>query len=74
MYQRRHAEGLVDVRLGQLRGTGNLSVNMYSGCIADCPPPYVYIYLPTSGASINGAVLGNKDAGNFQLWGSPVVN
>jgi len=74
MYQRRHAEGLADVRLGQLRGTGFLSVNMYSGCIADCPPPYVFIAVPSSYASLNGAVLGNKDAGNLQLTGVPVVN
>lgn len=74
MYQRRHAEGLVDVRLGQLKGNGYLSVNIYSGCISDCPPPFVFVYPPASGASLNGAVLGNKDAGNYQMWGNPVVN
>jgi len=74
IYQRRHAEGLVDVRLGQLKGSGYLSVNMYSGCISDCPPPFVFINPPVSGASLSGAVLGNKDAGTYQLWGQPVVN
>jgi hypothetical protein len=70
-YQR--AQGPVDVRLGQMRGTGNLSFNTAATCVADCPPPQSY-YVPIyPGASVNGSVLGSKDAGTFSINGTIVI-
>ncbi|HEV8656812.1 MAG TPA: hypothetical protein VGR85_15000 [Candidatus Limnocylindria bacterium] len=73
-FERTSGAGPVDIRLGQLRGTGTLSLATNSACVASCPPPGSYWYAPTGYANLNGAVIGNSDAGT--LWmsgGAPTI-
>jgi hypothetical protein len=69
-YQR--AQGPVEVRLGQMRGTGNLSFNTAATCVSACPPPQAYYNPIYPGAYVSGAVLGSKDAGTFSINGTVV--
>ena len=74
-FERKFGAGPVDIRLGQLRGTGTLSLATNATCVASCPPPGSYWYAPTGGASLYGAVIGNSDAGNIQMSGpAPTIN
>ena len=68
-FERTSGAGPVDIRLGQLRGTGTLSLATNSTCVASCPPPGSYWYAPTGYANLNGAVIGNSDAGNVGMNG-----
>jgi len=68
-FERRFGAGPVEVRLGQLRGTGTLSLATNSTCVASCPPPGAYWYAPTGFVNFNGAVIGNSDAGNLGMYG-----
>ncbi len=70
-YQR--AQGPVDVRLGQMRGTGTLYFNTAATCVADCPPPQAFYNPVYPGANVSGAVLGSKDAGTFSINGTVVI-
>lgn len=68
-FERRFGAGPVDIRLGQLRGNGTLSLATNSTCVASCPPPGAYYYAPTGFANLNGAVTGNSDAGVLNMNG-----
>jgi len=68
-FERRFGAGPVDIRLGQLRGTGTLSLATNAACVASCPPPGAYYYAPTGFANLNGAVTGNSDAGFVNMNG-----
>jgi hypothetical protein len=70
-YQR--AQGPVDIRLGQMRGTGTINLNTSATCVASCPPPQAYYQPIYPGVYINGAVLGSKDAGSFGLNGTNTI-
>ncbi len=68
-FERTSGVGPVDIRLGQLRGTGTLSLATNAACVASCPPPGAYWYAPTGFANLSGAVIGNSDAGTVQMSG-----
>jgi hypothetical protein len=68
-FERRSGAGAVDIRLGQLRGTGTLSLATNAACVASCPPPGAWYYAPTGSANLNGAVIGNSDAGTLNMNG-----
>lgn len=68
-FERRFGAGPVEIRLGQLRGTGTLSLGTNATCVASCPPPGSYWYAPTGFVNLNGAVIGNDDAGHVQMYG-----
>ncbi|TMC34112.1 MAG: hypothetical protein E6J24_07425 [Chloroflexi bacterium] len=72
-YARDHGAGPVDLRLGSLKGSGNLVVDRIGDCVSDCPPPGSFYWLPSSGASLNGGVTSSKDAGTLQIYGSVVI-
>ena len=74
-FERQFGAGPVEIRLGQLRGNGTLSLATNSVCVAACPPPGAYWYAPTGFVNLNGAVIGNDDAGNLQMGGpAPTIN
>jgi hypothetical protein len=74
-FERKFGSGPVDIRLGQLRGTGTLSLGTNATCVASCPPPGAYWYAPTGFVNLNGAVIGNSDAGNVGMYGpAPTIN
>jgi hypothetical protein len=74
-FERQFGAGPVEVRLGQLRGTGTLSLATNAACVASCPPPGAYWYAPTGFVNFNGAVIGNSDAGNLGMYGpAPTIN
>jgi hypothetical protein len=75
-FERRFGTGPVDIRLGQLRGTGTLSLATNAVCVASCAPPGAYYYYtPTGFANLNGAVIGNDDAGTLNMSGpAPTIN
>ncbi|MEP6693312.1 MAG: hypothetical protein ABJB39_01555 [Chloroflexota bacterium] len=74
-FERRSGAGPVDIRFGQLRGTGTLSLATNSMCVASCPPPGSYWYAPTGYANLGGALLGNSDAGYLQMSGpAPTIH
>jgi len=68
-FERRSGAGPVDIRLGQLRGTGTLSLATNATCVASCPPPGSWYFAPTGYTNLYGAVIGNSDAGNVQMSG-----
>lgn len=68
-FERRFGAGPVEIRLGQLRGTGTLSLGTNATCVTSCPPPGSYWYAPTGFANLSGAVIGNDDAGSIQMSG-----
>lgn len=68
-FERQFGTGPVDIRLGQLRGTGTLSLATNATCVASCPPPGANWYAPTGFANLYGAVIGNSDAGTVQMSG-----
>ena len=68
-FERRSGAGPVEIRFGQLRGTGTLSLATNAACVASCPPPGAYWYAPTGFVTLNGAVIGNSDAGTLNLNG-----
>lgn len=68
-FERRFGAGPVDIRFGQLRGTGTLSLATNAACVASCPPPGSYWYAPTGYVNLYGAVIGHDDAGNVQMGG-----
>lgn len=68
-FERRSGAGPVDIRFGQLRGTGTLSLATNATCVASCPPPGSYWYAPTGSVNLYGAVIGNSDAGNVFMGG-----
>jgi len=73
-FERQSGAGPVEIRLGQLRGTGTLSLATNATCVAACPPPGAYWYAPTGFVNLNGAVIGNSDAGNVGMYGpSPTI-
>src|SRR3954469_22647926 len=73
-FERSHAQGPVDVRLGQLKGNGTLNLTLAPSCVANCPPPGAYYNVPSAGGFLSGAVTGSKDAGTFQMYSSPVIH
>jgi len=74
-FERQFGAGPVEIRLGQLRGTGQLSLATNSACVASCPPPGAYWYAPTGYANLSGAVIGHDDAGSIQMGGpAPTIN
>lgn len=74
-FERRYGAGPVDIRFGQLRGTGTLSLATNAECVASCPPPGSWYWAPTGYANLNGAVIGHGDAGNVQMGGpAPTIN
>lgn len=74
-FERMFGAGPVEIRLGQLRGTGTLSLGTNAACVASCPPPGAYWYAPTGFVNLNGAVIGNSDAGNLGMYGpAPTIN
>jgi len=74
-FERQFGSGPVDIRFGQLRGTGTLSLATNAACVASCPPPGAYWYAPTGGSNLYGAVVGNSDAGNVSMNGpAPTIN
>ena len=74
-FERQVGAGPVEIRLGQLRGTGTLSLATSSACVASCPPPGAYWYAPTGYANLSGAVIGHGDAGSVQMGGpAPTIN
>jgi len=74
-FERRLGSGPVDIRFGQLRGTGTLSLATNAACVASCPPPGSYWYAPTGWTSVYGAVIGSSDAGNISMYGpAPTIN
>ena len=74
-FERRYGSGPVDIRFGQLRGTGTLSLATNATCVASCPPPGSWWYAPTGGSSVNGTVIGNSDAGYLSMNGpAPTIN
>lgn len=68
-FARRSGAGAVDIRFGQLRGTGTLSLATNATCVASCPPPGSWYWAPTGYSNLNGAVTGNSDAGYLQMNG-----
>jgi hypothetical protein len=68
-FERQFGAGPVDIRLGQLRGTGTLSLATNGACVASCPPPGSWYNSPTGYANLNGAVTGNSDAGFLNMNG-----
>lgn len=68
-FERRFGSGPIEIRLGQLRGTGTLSLGTNAACVASCPPPGSYWYAPTGFVNLYGAVIGNDDAGHVQMYG-----
>jgi hypothetical protein len=68
-FERQFGSGPVEIRFGQLRGNGTLYLATNAACVASCPPPGSYWYAPTGFANLNGAVIGNSDAGNLQMNG-----
>ena len=68
-FQRRSGAGGVDIRLGQLRGTGTLSLATNATCVASCPPPGSWYWVPSGYSNLNGAVIGNGEAGFLQMNG-----
>ena len=74
-FERRYGTGPVEIRFGQLRGTGTLSLATNATCVASCPPPGSYYYAPTGFANLYGAVVGHGDAGNVSMYGpAPTIN
>jgi hypothetical protein len=74
-FERKFGSGPVDIRLGQLRGTGTLTLATNAMCVASCPPPGAYWYAPIGFVNLNGAVIGNSDAGNLNMGGpAPTIN
>ena len=74
-YERQSGSGPVDIRLGQLRGTGTLSLATNAVCVASCPPPGAFAFAPTGHVNLSGAVIGNDDAGHVQMFGpAPTIN
>lgn len=74
-FERRFGAGPVEIRLGQLRGTGTMSLATNSACVASCPPTGAYWYAPTGYVNLSGAVIGHDDAGNVQMGGpAPTIN
>jgi hypothetical protein len=74
-FERRYGSGPVDIRFGQLRGTGTLSLATNATCVASCPPPGSWWYAPTGGSSVYGTVIGNGDAGYVSMNGpAPTIN
>lgn len=74
-YEHRYGTSPVDLRLGQLKGAGTLSVNLFGGCVQDCPPPGAYVYyVPQSNVNLSGGVTGSKDAGTLNLFATPVIH
>ena len=74
-FERQFGAGPVEIRLGQLRGTGTLSLATNSACVASCPPPGAYWFAPTGYVNLSGAVIGHGDAGNVQMSGpAPTIN
>jgi hypothetical protein len=74
-FERKFGSGPVEIRLGQLRGTGTLSLGTNATCVASCPPPGAYWYAPTGFVNLNGAVIGNSDAGSLGMYGpAPTIN
>jgi hypothetical protein len=68
-FERSFGAGPVDIRFGQLRGTGTLSLATNAACVAACPPAGAYWYAPTGYTNLNSAVIGNSDAGFVQMNG-----
>lgn len=68
-FERQFGAGPVEIRFGQLRGTGTLSLATNAACVASCPPPGASWYAPTGYANLGGAVIGNSDAGYVQMSG-----
>ena len=74
-FERQFGAGPVEIRLGQLRGTGTLSLATNAVCVASCPPPGSFYFAPTGYVNLYGAVIGHDDAGNVQMGGpAPTIN
>jgi hypothetical protein len=74
-FERTSGSGPVDIRFGSLRGNGNLSLATNATCMATCPPPGAYWYVPTGFWQLQGAVLSSQDAGNLGAGGpAPTIH
>jgi len=69
IFSRRSGAGPVEIHLGQLRGTGTLSLATNATCVASCPPPGSWYWVPSGYSNLNGAVIGNGEAGFVQMNG-----
>lgn len=75
IFERTSGSGPVEIRLGSLKGNGNLSLATNAACVATCPPPGAYYYVPTGFWQLQGAVLSSQDAGNLGSGGpAPTIH
>jgi hypothetical protein len=73
IFERRSAQGPVEIRLGSLRGNGNLSMATTATCVEACPPPGAWWSAPFGFTQLSGGVTSSQDAGVLNLSGAAPV-
>lgn len=76
IFEQQFGEGPVEIRFGQLRGDGRLLLATTPTCVADCPPPGSFYWIPGPFAvsTLNGGVVSSQDGGTLWMNGpAPIV-
>lgn len=75
IFERRYGQGQVEIRLGNLRGNGNLSLGTTATCVESCPPSGAGWSAPYGYTQLGGGVTSSQDAGTLSLNGpAPVIH
>ena len=74
VYEQQSAQGLVDIRLGSMRGSGTLSMATNPVCVEACPPAGASYWVSSGFTNVSqAAVLGSQDAGLVNLNGAAPI-
>ena len=74
VFEQQAAQGPVDIRLGNMRGNGTISIATNPVCVESCPPAGASYWVSSGFTNIyQAAVLGSQDAGLLNLNGAPPV-
>lgn len=72
VFEQQTAQGPVDIRLGNMRGTGTISIATNPVCVEACPPAGASYWVSSGFTNVyQAAVLGSQDAGWVALYGAP---
>jgi hypothetical protein len=75
IFERRYGQGQVEIRLGNLRGNGSLSMGTTATCVESCPPSRAGWSVPYGYTQLGGGVTSSQDAGTLNLYGSaPIIH
>ncbi|HKY50540.1 MAG TPA: hypothetical protein VJP45_04730 [Candidatus Limnocylindria bacterium] len=74
IFEQQSAQGPVEIRLGNMRGSGTISIAMNPVCVEACPPAGASYWVQSGYTNVyQAAVLGSQDAGLVNLNGAPPI-